>query len=105
MSDGSSAPSPGGLKVDGSPVPLGSTATYEPIVITRDLWARWKPLDKTMTKYKMIGMSIKGQTVAIITRADSGINKGIVWKLTEKGFLIIATDIAGHERSLRCVLW
>ncbi len=26
---------------DGSPVPLGSTATHEPIVIPKSLWARW----------------------------------------------------------------
>jgi hypothetical protein len=29
--------------LDGSPVPLGSTATHEPIEITRSLWGRWKP--------------------------------------------------------------
>ncbi|MFZ8823068.1 MAG: hypothetical protein ACO2O0_02810 [Desulfurococcales archaeon] len=27
-------------RVDGSPVPLGSTATYEPIEIPRSLWGR-----------------------------------------------------------------
>jgi hypothetical protein len=31
--------------IDGSPVPLGSTATYEPIEIPRSLWGRWKSLD------------------------------------------------------------
>ncbi|MDT7889721.1 MAG: hypothetical protein RQ885_12215 [Desulfurococcales archaeon] len=31
--------------LDGSPVPLGSTATHEPIEITRSLWGRWKSLD------------------------------------------------------------
>jgi hypothetical protein len=31
--------------LDGSPVPLGSTATYEPIEIPRSLWGRWKSLD------------------------------------------------------------
>ncbi len=29
--------------LDGSPVPLGSTATSEPIKIPRSLWGRWKP--------------------------------------------------------------
>lgn len=29
--------------LDGSPVPLGSTATGEPIEIPRSLWGRWKP--------------------------------------------------------------
>jgi len=56
--DGSSAPSPAELPVDGSPVPLGSTATHEPTVIARDLWARWKSLDETMNLYKMIRMNI-----------------------------------------------
>jgi hypothetical protein len=31
--------------LDGSTVPLGSTATYEPIEIPRSLWRRWKSLD------------------------------------------------------------
>jgi len=35
----------GVLSLDGSPVPLGSTATSEPIEIPRSLWGRWKSLD------------------------------------------------------------
>jgi hypothetical protein len=31
--------------LDGSPIPLGSTATSEPIEIPRSLWGRWKSLD------------------------------------------------------------
>jgi IS605 OrfB family transposase len=31
--------------LDGSTVPLGSTATYEPIEIPRSLWGRWRSLD------------------------------------------------------------
>jgi hypothetical protein len=31
--------------LDGSPFPLGSTATHEPIEIPRSLWGRWKSLD------------------------------------------------------------
>jgi hypothetical protein len=31
--------------LDGSPMPLGSTATNEPIEIPRSLWGRWKSLD------------------------------------------------------------
>jgi hypothetical protein len=31
------------LSIDGSPVPLDSTATSEPIEIPRSLWGRWKP--------------------------------------------------------------
>jgi len=35
----------GVLGIDGSPMPLGSTATSEPIEISRSLWRRWKSLD------------------------------------------------------------
>jgi len=56
--DGSSAPSLGGSTLDGSPVPLGSTATHEPIVVNKPLWARRNPLDATMKLHKMIEMSI-----------------------------------------------
>ena len=35
----------GVLGIDGSPMPLGSTATSEPIEISRSLWGRWKSLD------------------------------------------------------------
>jgi hypothetical protein len=34
LGDGSNAPSLGGLRVDGSPVPLGSTATHDPTGIS-----------------------------------------------------------------------
>ena len=36
--------------LDGSPMPLGSTATGEPIEIPRSLWGRWKSLDATGLK-------------------------------------------------------
>ena len=36
--------------IDGSPVPLGSTATHEPIEIPRSLWGRWKSLDNHRAK-------------------------------------------------------
>jgi len=35
----------GDPSIDGSPFPLSSTATYEPIEIPRSLWGRWKSLD------------------------------------------------------------
>jgi hypothetical protein len=35
----------GVLSLDGSPVPLGSTATHEPIGISKTLRGRWKSLD------------------------------------------------------------
>ncbi|MEM1610391.1 MAG: hypothetical protein QXQ57_01945 [Sulfolobales archaeon] len=31
LGDGSAAPSPGGLDLDGSPMPLGSTKPHEPM--------------------------------------------------------------------------
>ncbi|MEB3851193.1 MAG: transposase [Desulfurococcales archaeon] len=46
--DGSIAPSPIGLvPLDGSPVPLGSTATHDPIRVPRPVWARRKSLPQT----------------------------------------------------------
>ncbi|MEM1610427.1 MAG: transposase [Sulfolobales archaeon] len=63
--DGSAAPSPGGLNLDGSPVPLGSTATHEPIGIPRSLWARWNSLGMTMN-YKMIGMTPREKRYTIL---------------------------------------
>jgi putative transposase len=56
--DGSNAPSLRGLNLDGSPVPLGSTATHDPTVVTRALWARWKSLDETLKNPEVKGMTI-----------------------------------------------
>jgi len=39
---------PWGLNVDGSAVPLGSTATHEPAGISKSLRTRWKPLEATL---------------------------------------------------------
>jgi putative transposase len=39
-----------GIALDGGPVPLGSTATHEPIEIPRSLWGRWKSPDATGIK-------------------------------------------------------
>jgi len=58
LGDESTALSLGGLKVDESPVPLGSTATHDPIVVTRALWARWKSLDEALKNPEMKGMTI-----------------------------------------------
>jgi IS605 OrfB family transposase len=57
LGDGGNAPSPGGLVVDGSPVPLGSTAAHDPIGIPKSLWARWKSLD-AMNEHGLIRMGI-----------------------------------------------
>jgi len=57
LGDGSDAPSLGWLAVDGSRVPFGSTAAHDPIVVTRALWARWKPLGAA-NKHELLKMSI-----------------------------------------------
>jgi putative transposase len=57
LGNGSNAPSLGGLVVDGSPVPLGSTATHDPVLIAREVWARWKSLDAA-NKHELIRVSI-----------------------------------------------
>ncbi len=43
--DGSNALSLRPYIVDGSLMPLGSTATHEPTGIPKSLWARWKSLE------------------------------------------------------------
>lgn len=48
--DGSAASSHSILKLDGGPVPLGSTATHESIWTPKSMWARWKPLDMNKQK-------------------------------------------------------
>jgi hypothetical protein len=40
----------GDPRVDRSPMPLGSTATHEPIEIPRSLWGRWKSPDDPRAK-------------------------------------------------------
>jgi len=58
LGNGSTAPSLGGPTLDGSPMPLGSTATHEPIVVSLPLWARRNPLDVIMKTHEIIGMNI-----------------------------------------------
>jgi hypothetical protein len=43
--EGSAQKGFGDPSLDGSPMPLGSTATHEPIGISISLWGRWKSLD------------------------------------------------------------
>jgi transposase len=57
LGDGGDAPSLGGLNLDGSPVPLGSTAAHDPILITHEVWARWKSLD-VMNKHELKRINI-----------------------------------------------
>ena len=59
--DGSNAPSPvGRVFLDGSLVPLGSTATHDPITLPKGLWARWKSLLLTRINTKTTKMMQKG---------------------------------------------
>jgi IS605 OrfB family transposase len=62
LGNGGNAPSLGGLVVDGSPMPLGSTATHDPTVATRALWARWKSLEDTTKPLKTPTNTLQGQT-------------------------------------------
>jgi len=48
LGDGSIVSSLGGSSVDRSPVSLGSTAIHDPALIAREVWMRWKSLDKTL---------------------------------------------------------
>ncbi|MEM4435325.1 MAG: hypothetical protein QXP10_04540 [Sulfolobales archaeon] len=63
--DGSIAPSHPRLKLDVSSVPLGSTATREPIQTPGSAWTRWKSLDTAMNENELIVVSIQGQTVKV----------------------------------------
>jgi len=56
LGDGSSAPSLGGFNIDGRVMPLPSTATHEPIVVKKPLWARWKSLPQTQNETVSIKM-------------------------------------------------
>ena len=47
----------GELNLDGSPVPLSSTATHEPTEIPKSLWARRKSLNAT-NKHELMRISI-----------------------------------------------
>jgi len=64
--NGSTAPSPRAreLSVDGSSVPLGSTAAHEPIRISRSVWARWKSLPQTVNQSKAVGTNGSGQKMS-----------------------------------------
>jgi hypothetical protein len=50
LCEGSAQKGFGVSTLDGSPMPLGSTAAHEPIEIPRSLWGRWKSLDATGLK-------------------------------------------------------
>jgi len=64
--NGSTALSPRAqeLSVNGSPVPLGSTAAHEPIRISRSVWARWKSLPQTVNQSKAVGTNGSGQKMS-----------------------------------------
>jgi putative transposase len=41
----------GVLSIDGSPFPLGSTATHETTGVSKSLWGRWRSPDATGSKH------------------------------------------------------
>jgi len=79
--------------IDGSPVPLGSTATSEPIGISISLWGRWKSLDdhrgvitslwikKHSNTNKLIPMTINDH------RGTSGLGDMALWNIAIPSFL------------------
>ncbi|MEM1596188.1 MAG: transposase [Desulfurococcaceae archaeon] len=73
--DGSNAPNHPGLELDGSPVPLGSTATHEPIQIPISVWGRWKSLDTK--EHKQTKTNIQGQTEPLKHIASITVNNPI----------------------------
>ena len=56
-----------GIALDGSPMPLGSTATYEPIGIPRSLWGRWKSLDDHRDAIASLWIEKQSNTNKLIT--------------------------------------
>ncbi|WP_052833690.1 IS200/IS605 family accessory protein TnpB-related protein [Staphylothermus hellenicus] len=57
--DGSNAPRPIGITVDGRPVPLASTATHDTTTLKRGLWERWKSLPYHFIVISMVGTNGK----------------------------------------------
>jgi hypothetical protein len=57
-------------------MPLGSTATYEPIEIPRSLWGRWKSLDATGLKTLWIKkQSNTNKLISITIEGTSGMER------------------------------
>ncbi len=89
LDEGSAQKGFGDPRVDGSPMPLGSTATHEPIEIPRSLWGRWKSLDdhrdvitslwirKQSNTNKLISMTINDHRGQADEESQSSICYGI----------------------------
>jgi len=72
----------GVLSLDRSPVPLGSTATSEPIEIPRSLWGRWKSLDNhrdAITSLWIKKQSNPNKRIPAIINNHRGTSGGDVW--------------------------
>jgi hypothetical protein len=84
LDDGYAQKGFGVSSLDGSPVPLGSTATGEPIEIPRSLWGRWKSPDATGSKPRGSGSTatLNKLISAIINnhRRTSGCFYGLVYE-------------------------
>jgi putative transposase len=72
----------GDPSLDGSPFPLGSTATHEPIEIPRSLWGRWKspmPQDQNMWIKKQSNTNKRIPAIINNHRGTSGCVGYRVW--------------------------
>jgi hypothetical protein len=73
----------GDPSLDGSPMPLGSTATGEPIEIPRSLWGRWKSLDDHRDAITSLWIKKQSNTNKLISmtindhRGTSGKSRGL----------------------------
>jgi len=65
--------------LDGSPMPLGSTATYEPIGISISPWGRWKSLDATGLETLWIEKQSNPKQIISMTINDHRGTSGSRW--------------------------
>jgi hypothetical protein len=83
LHEGTAPIEPRDPSLDGSPVPLGSTATSEPIEIPRSLWGRWKSLDDHRDAITSLWVKKQSNTNKLISmtindhRGTSGKSRGL----------------------------
>jgi hypothetical protein len=65
--EGSAQKGFGDPSLDGSPVPLGSTATYETAGVSKTLWGRWKSLDNHRDAITSLWIKKHGNTNKLIS--------------------------------------
>jgi hypothetical protein len=67
--------------LDGSPVPLGSTATHEPIGISISPWGRWKSLDDHRDAIASLWIKKQSNTNKIISTTINNHRGTSGWRL------------------------